>query len=162
MLSQAMASVQSHRALQSLMLWNHSSELLMIVSSTCEWSPVGQQNTRSTTREGFCPLPAPSLPGASSHLLAPWFLCPGRHPSSWSPYFFFGLQWVFVAEHSLFIAVTAFSSCGGQGLLSSCHARASHCSGFSCCRVGALRYAGFCSCCSQALERRLSGCGTQV
>ena len=111
------------------------------------------------------------LPPASS--FPPWGkLSPACSlvPVPWAPpqflipvlFFFFGLQWVFVAEHSLFIAVTAFSSCGGQGLLSSCHARASHCSGFSCCRVGALRYAGFCSCCSQALERRLSGCGTQV
>ena len=28
---------------------------------------------------------------------------------------------------------SAFSSCGEQGLLSSCGMRASHCSGFSCC-----------------------------
>ena len=32
----------------------------------------------------------------------------------------------------------AFSSCRERGLLSSCGARASHCSGFSCCRTWAL------------------------
>ena len=31
-----------------------------------------------------------------------------------------------------------FSSCGKQGLLSSSHEQASHCSGFSCCRARAL------------------------
>ena len=35
-----------------------------------------------------------------------------------------------------------FSSCGEQGLLSSCSTRASHCSGFSCCGAQALQCAG--------------------
>ena len=42
----------------------------------------------------------------------------------------------------------AFSSCGEWGLLSSCEAWASHCGGFLCCQV-------------QALELRLSSCGSQ-
>ena len=42
-----------------------------------------------------------------------------------------------------------FSSCGEQGLLSSCSAQPSHCGGFSCCS-------------SWALEHRLSSCGTQA
>ena len=53
----------------------------------------------------------------------------------------------------------AFSSCGEWGLLSSCSAWASHCSGFSCCRAQALGWAGFSSCGYQALEHRLSSCG---
>ena len=32
----------------------------------------------------------------------------------------------------------AFSSCSDWGLLSSCHVRASHCGGFSCCRAQAV------------------------
>ena len=32
----------------------------------------------------------------------------------------------------------AFSSCSEQGLLSGCGAQASHCTGFSCCRAGAV------------------------
>ena len=42
----------------------------------------------------------------------------------------------------------AFSSCGKQGPLSGCGARASHCSGFSCCTARALERSDF------------SGCGT--
>ena len=43
-----------------------------------------------------------------------------------------------------------FSSCIEQGLLSSCCARVSHCSGFSCCRVQLLGCTGFSSCGAQA------------
>ena len=39
----------------------------------------------------------------------------------------FWLCWVFAAPFGL------FSSCGNQGLLSSCGAWSSHCNGFSCC-----------------------------
>ena len=52
-----------------------------------------------------------------------------------------------------------FSSCSEQGLLSHCDVWASHCSGNSC-GASALVYVGFSSCGSQALERRLSSCGT--
>ena len=45
---------------------------------------------------------------------------------------YFGRCWVFVAVHR------AFSSCSEQGLLSGCGARASHCTGFSCRRAGAV------------------------
>ena len=38
---------------------------------------------------------------------------------------YFWLCWVFIAARAF------FSSCGEQGLLSSCSAQASHCSGFS-------------------------------
>ena len=44
---------------------------------------------------------------------------------------YFWLYWVFAAAQT-------FSSCGEQELLSSCNARASHCSGFSWCRAQAL------------------------
>ena len=46
-------------------------------------------------------------------------------------FIYFWLCWVF-------IALQVFPSCGEQELLSSCSARASHCSGFSCCRAQAL------------------------
>ena len=53
-----------------------------------------------------------------------------------------------------------FSSCGEQGLLSNCGARASHCGGFSCGATQALGTQapvavaqGLISCGSQALER---------
>ena len=62
-----------------------------------------------------------------------------------------------------------FSSCGKQGLLSSCGARASHRSGFSCCRAWAqgvwasvVAAPGLSSCSSWALEHRLTSCGTWV
>ena len=53
---------------------------------------------------------------------------------------------VVVVAPDLHCCAWAFSSCGEQGLLSSCGAQASHCGGFSCCRV-------------QALEHRLQCCG---
>ena len=73
------------------------------------------------------------------------------------PYFlkkYFWLHWVFLAVHRL------FTSCGEQGLLSSCGARASHCSGFSSGGARALGRLGFSSAGSWALEPRLSTCGT--
>ena len=54
-----------------------------------------------------------------------------------------------------------FSSCGQQGLLSSCGARASHCGGFFC-GARALEYVDFSSCSSQAQEHRLNSCGAQA
>ena len=62
-----------------------------------------------------------------------------------------------------------FSSCSEQGLLSSCGAQASHCSGFSCCRAQALEHSAFSRCGTRAqqlrlwpLEHRLSSCSTQL
>ena len=51
-----------------------------------------------------------------------------------------------------------FSSCSKRGLLSSCGAWASHCSGFSSCWARALGRAGF-SGWSQPLEQGLNSCG---
>ena len=56
----------------------------------------------------------------------------------------------------------AFFSCGGQGLLSSSSAWASHCSGFSCCRAQALGCVTCSSCGSQTLEHRLSSSDTAL
>ena len=57
----------------------------------------------------------------------------------------------------------------GSGGHSSCSTRASHGSGFSCCRAWALGHAGFSSCSTrvsscgpQALEHRLSSCGARA
>ena len=47
---------------------------------------------------------------------------------------FFRLCWVFVAA----LGLSPFSSFGGQGLLSSCSAQASHWGGTSCCKAWAL------------------------
>ena len=62
----------------------------------------------------------------------------------------------------------AFSSCGERATLR-CGARASHCSGFSCCRARALGVwalvvvaHGLSSCGSRALECRLNGCGARA
>ena len=55
-----------------------------------------------------------------------------------------------------------FSSCGKQGLLSSCGVQASHCSGFSCCGARAPGHLGFISFSTWALDHRLSSCGTQA
>ena len=55
-----------------------------------------------------------------------------------------------------------FSSCGKWELLSSCGARASFCSGFSCCKAQTLGCMGLSSWGSQALEHRLNSCGTRV
>ena len=53
-----------------------------------------------------------------------------------------------------------FSSCTKWGLLSSCCAQASCGSGFTCCTAQAPGRAGFSACGCQALEHRLSSCGT--
>ena len=73
-------------------------------------------------------------------------------------YIYFWLYWVF-------IAVWAFSSCREQRLFSSCALQASHCNGSPWCWPQALGHAGFSNCglsnySSQALEHRLSHCGT--
>ena len=61
-------------------------------------------------------------------------------------FIFIYLFWVTLGLHCL---VWAFSSWGKRGLLFSCGARASHCSGFSCCRA-------------QAREHQPSSCGTRA
>ena len=55
--------------------------------------------------------------------------------------------YLFMAVLGLHCCAWAFSSCGEQGLLFvvRCGARASHCSGFSCCRPPA-QHVGFSSC----------------
>ena len=67
---------------------------------------------------------------------------------------------------SLMLFAWAFSSSGEWGLLSTCGAWASHCSGFSCCEAQVLgMWASvvvarrLSSCSSQAVECRLSSCG---
>ena len=45
--------------------------------------------------------------------------------------------YLFLAPLGLCCCVRVFSSCGEQGLLSSCGAPASHCGGFSSCRARA-------------------------
>ena len=69
-------------------------------------------------------------------------------------YFSFRLTWVFAATHAGFLQLHK------RRLLSSCSARASHCSGSSCCRAQALGCTVFRSCSSWALEHRLISCGT--
>ena len=76
--------------------------------------------------------------------------------------FYFWLHWVFIAACGLSLVAVS----GGYSLLS---ARASHCSGFSCCGAWALGVqssvvvaCGLSSCGLWALEHRLSGCGAQA
>lgn len=90
---------------------------------------------------------------------------------------FYGSIYLLILKIILFIFGCAksllllglFSVCGKQGLLSSCGARASHHSGFSCCRawaqgVWALVVAAprLSSCRSWAPGHRLTSCGTWV
>ena len=74
---------------------------------------------------------------------------------------------LFLAALGLHCCTWAFSSCGERGLLFI--ARASHCSGFSCCRARALGAQasvvvarGLSSCGLRALEYRLSSCVAQA
>ena len=59
-------------------------------------------------------------------------------------FIYFWLRWVFVAAHGLFIAVASLVAEHGLQVL----------------RLQQLWHAGFSSCGSRALERRLSSCGT--
>ena len=74
---------------------------------------------------------------------------------------------MFLAALGLHCCARAFSSCREQGLLSSCGAQASHCSGCSCCRARPLVMQVSVSCCMGAqhlqlwvLDCRFSSCGT--
>ena len=74
-----------------------------------------------------------------------------------------------MAALGLHCCAQAFYSCGKQGATLRCSAWVSHCGGFSCCRAQALGAwvsvvvaCGLSSCDSQALERRLSSCGTRA
>ena len=63
---------------------------------------------------------------------------------------------------SLMLFAWAFSSSGEWGLLSTCGAWASHCSGFSCCEAQVLGHSGFSRCSSQALEHRPCSSGARA
>ena len=81
---------------------------------------------------------------------------------------------IFLAVFGLRCCVWAFSSCSEWGTTLCCGAQASHCSGFSCCgaralgvwalgaRASVVATHGLSSCGSQALESRLSSCGTRA
>ena len=79
-----------------------------------------------------------------------WLLQPlkrGRlHPNTLFQMFIY----LFLASLGLHCSVQAFSSCGEWGLLSSCGARTSQCSGFSNCGARTLRRVGFSSCGARA------------
>ena len=75
------------------------------------------------------------------------------------PFFIFKKFYLFIYDCGGSLLLSRFfSSCSKQGLLSSCDARASHCSGFSCCGAWALGCVGLSSCGSQSLEHRLNSC----
>ena len=65
---------------------------------------------------------------------------------------------LFLVVPGLCCYTQVFSSRSERGLLSRCGAWASHCSGFSGCRAGALGHPGFSSYGFQAPEFRLSSC----
>ena len=64
---------------------------------------------------------------------------------------------IFLAALGFCCCAQAFSSCGKQGLLFCCGARASHCGGFSCCRAWALGTPA-----SVVVAHRLSSCGARA
>ena len=68
--------------------------------------------------------------------------------------------YIYLAVLGLYCCTWTISRFGEQGLLSSCSAWASHCSGFSCCRAQALGCMTFSSCGSWALEHRFNSCDT--
>ena len=68
-------------------------------------------------------------------------------------FIYFGVCWVSVS-------MQVFLYLWQEGLLSSCNAQVSRCRSLSCHRAQALECLGFGSCGSQALEHRLSSCGT--
>ena len=82
-------------------------------------------------------------------------------------------KWSF-ALSKLFLFYLFISGCAGSLLLCAgflylwragalhCHARVSHCGGFSCCGAQAQGHTGFSSCSSRALEHRLSSCGARA
>ena len=70
---------------------------------------------------------------------------------------FFKISYLFLAALGLCCFMRAFSSCSEQGLLSSCGARAAHCSGFSCCKARVLGAQA-----SAVAAHRLSSCGSQA
>ena len=67
--------------------------------------------------------------------------------------YFFKLYLLIFGHAGSWLPHRLFSSCGDQGLLSSCNVQPSHCGGLSCLRAQALRHAGFSSCGSQAPEQ---------
>ena len=69
---------------------------------------------------------------------------------------------IFLAVLELHCYEGFFSGCGEQGLLFSCGAQVSHCSGFIYCQTWALGYMGFNGCSSWALEHKLSSCGNRL
>ena len=77
-------------------------------------------------------------------------------------FFYYDLIYLFLAMLGLCFFEGAFSSCGEQGLLSSCHVWASHGRGFSCCGAWALGQASFSSFGSWALEHRLNSCDARA
>ena len=70
---------------------------------------------------------------------------------------FLKISYLFLAALGLCCYMRAFSSCSEQGLLSSCGARASHCSGFSCHKAWVLGARG-----SVVAAHRLGSCGSQA
>ena len=64
---------------------------------------------------------------------------------------------LFLAALGLRCCTWTFSSCGDRGATLRCGVRASHCSGFSCCRAWALGVQA-----SVVAARRLSSCGSRA
>ena len=100
-------------------------------------------------------------------LLCTWFLFVRSRRSSRFFFNLFILFYLFLAALGLFCCAWVFSSCGKRGATLHCSVWASHCSGFSCCgaralvaRASVVLAHGLSSCGSQALECRLSSCGT--
>ena len=87
----------------------------------------------------------------------------------WFCFFFIYIFIYLFLATLVFVAACGLSLVAASGATLCCCAQASHCGGFSCCGARALGARasvvvthGLSSCGSQALERRLSSCGTQA
>ena len=80
-----------------------------------------------------------------------------RHFQEVANWFYYNFLKKFILGSSLLCRL--FSSCGEQGLVSSCGVWASHCGGFSCCWAQAIGCKAFNTCGSWALEHRFYSCG---
>ena len=83
-----------------------------------------------------------------------------------STFFFFSKYFIYFWLCWVSVAARGLSLVEASGATLRCGARASHCSGFSCCRAQALgtqasvvAACGLSSCGSRAVEHRLSSCG---
>ena len=122
------------------------------------WWRVGEKTTlflptfASGTSHVVSPMSCVFKGYLDSNWVSPWRLsCEWDRPPYSCPLetsLFLKKKWfnLFLAVLGLHCCMSAFSSCSKPGVLSSCSAQASPCSGFSCCRAYTLERVAFSSC----------------